>query len=359
MDSVSLEPDAPMAAAGTLDLTALEPYLRQHCVSVFGSIEPRQRLTAQQFGTGYSNRTYLLGWGAAKCVLRCPPPPPFPPGTHDMRREHRVLEHLHPAYPLAPAALHLCRDRSVLGEPFLLMQWRAGRLLSGPVASEIEAIADGPRQLCDAFVRALVELHKIEIKKDGLGTLALGGDFLARHIAGLHKRWLSVAGAGHDVDQLAQRLNDERPHSNAALMIHNDFKFDNVLIELSPTPSITAVLDWELSTIGDPIVDVGMALAYWQEPADATGRSHGLGAITARAGWPSRRELFEAYRARRPLDADMLYCEALGLFQLAVIVEQLARSERLSDPRHRALSGKGRALLAAALSLLTRSPSMH
>src|SRR5262245_2526036 len=243
-------------------------------------------LEVLQFPGGHANLTYLLRFGEREVVLRRPPHGPLPRGAHDMAREHRVLSVLWQAFPLAPRALALCQDLAVIGAPFFLMERRHGLVVRTETPPELDTSHDGRRRAGLALVDALADFHAIEPATLGLETLGRPDGYLARQLSGWSARWeraadrlLPVFARVHD------RLVATQPESGAPALLHNDWKLDNAMLDPADPGRLCAVLDWDMATVGDPLVDLGILLAYWSEDDDVPAR-RGVTPVTTATGFP-------------------------------------------------------------------------
>lgn len=329
---------APIRLGEELDTAALAEYLR-------GRIEGAERgISLQQFPGGHSNLTYLLSAGGREYVLRRPPLGPVAAKAHDMAREYNVLRLVHPVFPPAPAALLLCEDPAVIGATFYLMERRHGMVLreEAPAGLPADTVSRG-------FIDCLADLHRIDIGRHGLSSLGHPEGFLARQVRGWTDRWERAKtedppGMKEVMDWLATRL----PASGPPAMVHNDFKLDNVMLDPASPGRISAVLDWEMATAGDPLVDLGGTLCYWLEG----------GGLTTQPGWYSREQLMERYAGRTGRNLSSLgYYEVLGCFKLAVILQQIYfrwHRGQTRDERFRDFPSRVRALVQAALRTLER-----
>ncbi len=338
-----LDQPQPVRAGETLDLDRLTEWLRQH-TAVLDGLDPSTRLTVQQFPSGYSNLTYMLAAGERELVLRRPPFGNTVATGHDMNREHRVLSALAPVYPLAPAPLAACDDPEVLGVPFYLMERRRGMILRRRLPKGMVLDREQARALSTSLIDGLADLHAIDWRAIGLGDLGKPEGYAERQISGWTRRWQAAKTKDlPSMDQLAKWLAAELPadaDQNPAL-IHNDYKYDNVVLDPDLLTRITAVLDWEMATIGSPALDLGTTLGYWVDATDdARLQSFAFGP-TNLPGSLTRAELVERYQERsgRAITKPVFH-RVFGMFKIAVIIQQIfARYQRGStqDPRFAAL----------------------
>jgi aminoglycoside phosphotransferase (APT) family kinase protein len=279
----------------------------------------------EQFPGGHSNLTYLLRCEQRELVLRRPPLGPVPPKAHDMAREFRVLEAIGPHFPAAPRVELLCEDPAILGTVFYLMERRRGVILRRSAPADAFDAGDYPRRVSEAFIDCLAELHAIDIRRHGLDHLGRPEGFLERQVRGWSERWQRAKTTDlAQMDRLSRWLTDHRPPSPPATVVHNDFKLDNLMLDPADPGRVAAVLDWEMATVGDPLVDLGIVLCYWPEPGDPPSRREAISPLTTEPGWPSRRELLDRYQARSGLDLSaILYYEVFGVFKLAVVLQQI------------------------------------
>ncbi len=327
----ALRDDDPLTA----HVAALVAELRRRGV-VDGDVELRR------FAGGYSNLTYLVRHGGGELVLRTPPPGAVHiKAGHDMAREGHVLERLHPHFPLAPRPVLVVDDAgaSPLGVPFFVMERKRGRVVRAGFVEDAPTM----HALSGAFIDALAALHAIDVRATGLAALGKPEGYLRRQVEGWiardeHSRVDDVS----DLRVVAAWLRAHLPtRPERACVVHNDFKYDNVVVDERDPRRIVGVLDWELAAIGDPVVDLGTVLAYWvQADDDDALKALPLGP-TALPGNRSRAELVERYQAAggRPVD-DLLFGFVLGAYRIAIIAQQIyfrfARGYT-SDPRFAAL----------------------
>ncbi len=337
------DPDAPQAvrAGEELDAARLAAFLGGHVPGLAG-VEAGD-IKVAQFGGGFSNLTYLVRVGEAggttlDLVLRRPP---FGArrGTgsgfaHDVLREYRLLAALRPAsgpapFTRVPRVVAACEDPAVLGAPFFLMERVAGVILRGRPG---DPIPDAPtlRGLSERFVAELAALHAVDWRANGLAEFGRPAGYVARQVSGWRGRWVAArTGDVAAVDRLAEWLDAHQPPEPAdaldrATLLHNDFKYDNFVLDPGDLTRVVGVLDWEMATVGAPLMDLGTSLAYWLESDDPPVlRGLGLG-VTAAAGNMTRAELVEAYGRATGRDvSDALFYFAYGVFKLAVVAQQI------------------------------------
>ncbi len=313
-------------------------------------------IEVEQFPRGHSNLTYLVRAGGREYVLRRPPLGPVAPKAHDVAREYRVLQAVHPHFSEAPEVFLLCEDPSVIGGPFFLMERRRGIVIRDSAPPEFAAIPDYPRLVSEAFIDCLVRLHSVDISQDGLHSLGRPEGFVERQVRGWAERWTRAQTEElPEMDRVVQWLGQRLPPSDGATLVHNDYKLDNVMLQ--PTGDrVEAVLDWEMTTTGDPLADLGLTLCYWtwaaaaqESPLPATP------AITAQPGWYTRDQFLHRYALRTGRDVSHIgYHEVLGVFKLAVILQQIFyrfHRGQTKDERFRDFDRRVRGLARVALSL--------
>jgi len=299
-----------------LDLTALTAYLTGKLPGV------ERGISLQQFPGGHSNLTYLLKTSEDEYVLRRGPLGPVPPKAHDMAREFHVLEAVHPWFAPAPEVFLLCEDLSVLGAVFFIMERRRGIVVRSSIPPELAAFPKYPRRVSQGFVDCLVQLHSVEIEKHGLTGLGKPAGFLERQVRGWFDRWQRAKTEENAaMDRLMHWLADRMPASPEATLVHNDFKLDNVMLDSHDPGRVEAVLDWEMSTVGDPLVDLGLILCYWTQPSDPGGAKPSL---TSEPGWFTTAELVDYYALKTGRDVSRIsYYEVFAIFKLAVVLQQI------------------------------------
>lgn len=316
----------PVRAGEQLNWAPVAAYLRQHLPShAIPGLDLALAPVVEQFPGGHSNLTYLLRYGSVELVLRRPPLGPLPPTAHDMAREHRWLAAIHPLFPLAPRTYLLCEDPAIAGAPFYVMERRHGLVVR---TDEPPQLADQPaarRRVSRAMIETLADLHAIEIEAHGLSRMGKPAGFVERQVRGWTERWYrSKTDEIPEMDALAAWLPAQLPpNAHPPAIVHGDFKLDNVMLDPADVGRLVAVFDWEMTALGDPLVDLGIFLAYWShgtrlEPNDA------LASVTDRPGWFSRDEVIACYAKRSGRDLSRLpFYEAFALFKVAVVIQQI------------------------------------
>jgi aminoglycoside phosphotransferase (APT) family kinase protein len=290
----------------------------------------------RQFPSGYSNLTYLLRIGERELVLRRPPFGARIPSAHDMGREHRMLAALHPRFGKVPRPLGYCDDDSVIGAPFYVMERIRGVILRDPRRVDLDAAA--MRRVSELLVDGLAELHGLDWRTPGLAELSRPDGYAGRQVRGWSERYARArTDTLEGVEEAAAWLAENVPRESGASLVHNDYKYDNLVFDPELT-RIAAVLDWEMATIGEPLMDLGTTLAYWLDRDDPEPlRATGLLGLTARPGNLSRAEIVERYARATGRDiSNIVFYYAFGLFKVAVIVQQIYARYRKGltrDPR--------------------------
>ena len=315
----------------------------------------------EQFPNGHSNLVYLVRAGGIEYVLRRPPLGPVAPKAHDMGREYRVLEAVHPQFPEAPRVHRLCEDPTVIGAPFFMMERRHGIVLRDDAPSAWSAIPDYPQRVSQAFVDCLVRLHAVDIADPRVASLGKPEGFLERQVRGWAERWRRAETEEIDaMSRVIEWLAGRIPRSPAPALVHNDFKLDNAMFRDS-ADALEAVLDWEMATLGDPLADLGLTLCYWvwAGVAEADHPHPATPVITTRPGWFTRDEFVERYaRATGREVTNLGWYEVLGIFKLAVILQQIYfryRCGQTSDIRFHDFDVRVRGLVSLAGRLVEQS----
>ncbi|MGC2059535.1 MAG: phosphotransferase family protein [Candidatus Sulfotelmatobacter sp.] len=333
-------------AGEELNLDRLQPFLFEH----FGQ---NKAPSVEQFPSGHSNLTYLLRLGRREVVLRRPPFGSKVRSAHDMAREYRVLSKLSAAYPAAPKAILFCGDLSILGAPFYLMERIRGVIIRRDPPHGTPFPPKTARELSEAFIDNLVRLHRVDYSAIGLPDLGKTQGYLERQVRGWIERYHNSR--THDlseVERISAWMIERMPVSQRAALIHNDYKYDNLVLDPADITKIVGVLDWEMCTLGDPLTDLGTALAYWSDPQDPEELQEIRSAPTTLPGTLSRQQLIERYTAAMGMDhADMTFYLTFARFKVAVILQQIyyRYAQGLTqDERFAALPKRIRILLRAS-----------
>src|SRR5712692_6520034 len=331
-----------------LDLTRLEPFLRSHFPDESASIG------VKQFPSGHSNLTYLVSLGERELVLRRPPFGSKVKTAHDMGREFRVLSKLHDVYPPAPRVVLHCDDESVLGAPFYLMEPIAGIIIRRTVPAGIEFSAAVAKRLSESFIDNLARLHSLDYAAAGLSDLGKPQGYLERQVRGWIERYHGAR--THDlseIERISSWMNDHLPPFSDAALIHNDYKYDNVVLDSQDIAKIVGVLDWEMCTIGDPLSDLGATLAYWIDPNDPEELQKIRWGPTNFPGSLTRAELVQRYTKAATRDvSSMVFYLAFARFKIAVIIQQIYyryHQGLTKDQRFASMPGLIKNLLLASL----------
>ena len=340
-----------------LDWAALASYLRWHLEDdQVAGLRLNEAMQVAQFPGGHSNLTYLIRFGGAELVLRRPPLGPVPARAHDMAREHRWLAALNPVFPLAPRPYLLCDDPSVIGCVFYIMERRRGIVVRHDEPMPLAGHPSMRRRLSEAMVDTLAALHRLDVSHGPLAGLGKPIGFLDRQVHGWTERWeRSRLDAVPEMDALALWLAAHQPPDALdPAVVHGDFKVDNVLVNSLDPAELVAVLDWEMAALGDPLVDLGIMLAYWT-PTDGGDQQDALATVTGRAGYMSRDELIGRYADLSGRDVtDIRFYEAFAVFKVAVVIQQIYfrfRSGQTDDPRFAALGNRVASLAGRAWAL--------
>ena len=347
----------PVRGSEQLDWDALAAFLRGRLPRVVGeSFDAAAPLAVEQFPGGHSNLTYLLRFGEREFVLRRPPFGPVPPKAHDMAREFHILEALHPVYPLAPRPFLLCEDAGVIGATFYLMERRRGLVVRSEEPPELEGRPAERRRASAALVDALARLHAVDIRAHGLDSLGKPAGFVERQVRGWAERWhRSQTDELPEMDALAAWLAARLPPDpERPTLVHGDYKLDNVMLDAGDVGSVVGVFDWEMSAVGDPLVDLGILLGYWVHTSTLAQRDT-VSPVTNREGWFTREEVLGRYGEGTGLDLSGVgFYEVFAVFKLAVVLQQIFfryRRGQTDDPRFAALGERVEWLARVATAL--------
>ncbi len=304
----------------TLPVEALKAFLHKENLI----IDPQSALIVHQYPGGYSNLTYRLEIEEKTYVLRRPPAGAIKRG-HDMGREYKVLSKLHPIFPKVPKTYLYTDAPEVIGAPFYLMEEVKGVILHDKEVQRRDIQPDAFARIADRWLQTFVELHQLDYQAAGLEDLGRPEGYVARQVRNWSKQYLKAA--TDDIPTAQQVMNwmeTHQPKEYNFSLIHNDFKYNNVVFADDSWEEITAVLDWEMCTIGDPLMDLGTSLGYWVTAADPEVLQIASRSPTILEGNPTRREIVEQYvqKTGQPIRYLTFYY-AYGLFKIAVIVQQI------------------------------------
>ncbi len=322
------EDGVEVRAEDAFDVAAVAPWLREHASDPAGLDGTP---TVRQFAGGASNLTYLLTYPTREVILRRPPSGAKARGAHDMSREFTIQSRLAPVFDRVPQMLAFCDDQTVLGSDFYVMERLRGTILRRDLPPDLTLSPPDAATLCRTFLDVLVELHQVDPGQAGLGSLDRGPGYVARQVGGWSKRFRAARTDDvGDYEQVMTWLDEHQPDDVASRVVHNDFRLDNVVLGPPAAGSVplrvTGVLDWEMATLGDPLMDLGGALAYWIQADDdedylAIRRqpSHVPGMLT-------RAEMVAYYAERSGFEVSpeqWRFYEVFGLFRLGVIAQQI------------------------------------
>ncbi|WP_462411804.1 phosphotransferase family protein [Neobacillus sp. Marseille-QA0830] len=334
------EDTIPVRKGEEVNLSVLEKFLRESIPSL-----PAAPLEILQFSVGHSNLTYQLRIGDWEAVLRRPPLGPVAPKAHDMEREYRILAELNPIFPAAPKPILFSEDLDIVGSPFFMMERKHGIVLDTSFPDGVEVTPDLCRQISGIMVENLAQLHSIDYRTTGLTEISKPDGFMERQVHG----WIARFDRAKTdeipvVDSLKSWLVKHMPTHSDAAVIHYDFKLNNAMLN-EDFSKLVGLFDWEMTTVGDPLADLGAALSYWNLPDDSELLTKGLGKdpVTAvHPGFFTKHEFVELYAKKTGRDVSNLhYYLTFAYFKLAVICQQIYyryKRGQTSDPRFAGLN---------------------
>ncbi len=281
-------------------------------------------LNVVQFPGGYSNLTYSVNIENNDYVLRRPPFGAVKRG-HDMGREYKVLSKLNPVFNKAPRTYIYTENNDIIGAPFYMMEKVDGTIIRPNNVKQLNISADNFKIIAEAWLNTFVELHNVDYKSVGLGDLGKPEGYVERQVMNWGKQYLKAA-----TDEIPQAekvmkwLEENQPKKYNSTLIHNDYKYDNIVYDKNDWSKVIAVLDWEMCTLGDPLMDLGTSLSYWFTDDDPAWLTAGLPMTTGEPGNPSRMEVVEMYEKQSGRKVDhLVFYYSYGLFKIAVIVQQI------------------------------------
>lgn len=348
-------PEVDVVRAGEdLDWPKVETYLRERLPAEIST----GAFDVLQFPNGSANLTYLVRFGGIELVLRRPPFGTLAPGAHDMKREYRVLSRLWRVFDAAPRAYLFCDDHEVAGADFFVMERRRGEVIRGVIPASMRHHMGVGRRIGLALVDRMAEFHTLDPDTVGLGTLGRPDGFVARQLRGWKRRWDLVADARYDAEmsELHARLVAGLPQPQRVSFVHNDLKLDNCMFDPSDPDRVTSFFDWDMTTLGDPLIDLGTLLNYWPDPSDGQGEKRFSHSGMERMGLSPRADIVARYANRSGLDlAAIGWYEAFALWKTATVIQQLHHRWKVgdsTDPRMETVADSLPILLRNASSLL-------
>ncbi|HET8730205.1 MAG TPA: phosphotransferase family protein [Moraxellaceae bacterium] len=338
-----------------LDVAAVNAYLQARIPGLAGEPDVRQ------FPGGASNLTYLLRYADRDFILRRPPAGRKAKGAHDMVREARIMQALKPVYPYVPEVFAICEDDAVIGSEFYVMQRLVGVIPRQDFPPELHLTPERTRQLCLNVIDKLVELHQVNLQLAGLATLGKGEGYVSRQITG----WTERLRAAHTPDnrdfaEVIAWLEAKKPAGEVAItLIHNDFRFDNVVLDPDDL-HVIGVLDWEMATLGDPLMDLGNSLAYWVQADDDAIFQLMRRQPTNAPGMLTRDEVIAYYGEKTGWKVDNFdFYSVYGLFRLAGIAQQIWYRyfhKQTTNPAYASFGPMVNYLEQRCLELIRKSP---
>jgi aminoglycoside phosphotransferase (APT) family kinase protein len=360
----------PVRPGDELPIDRLARYLQDN-IDGLGSL-----VVVHQFLTGAANLTYLLEFTERRLVIRRPPFGVIAVGAHDMKREYRALSRLWRSYDRAPRAYLLCDDHSIVGSDFLVIEYRPGVVVWGGVPASMAGQHDAGRRIGFAVVDALADLHLLDPDQAGVADLGRPDGFVDRQVRGWRARWAAVAEpllanladtqgpadgpatdstGGQDlVAEAGARLAATMPESVRTSVVHNDFKIDNCQFDPASPDRVRSVFDWDMATIGDPLIDLGTMLNYWPDPSDDPDDRPSYPDGQQDMGLPTRAEVRERYALATGADLSAVnWYEAFGCWKTAIVVAQLYHRYLMGDSHDLRQGLKGDRIMPLARRALT------
>ena len=330
-------------------------FLKAHLPELQGEIE------IKQYPSGFSNLTYFVKVGNREMVLRRPPFGKKAKTAHDMGREYKILSALKPVFPYCPEPLVYTEDESVLGAPFYVMEKISGIILRRDLPASLSLDINEARTLSENLIKTQYQLHSVDYEKAGLGDFGKPAGYVKRQVEGWSGRYRDARTPdAPDFEKVMEWLNDKMPGESGLVgIIHNDFKFDNTVLNPTNPTEIIGVLDWEMATLGDPLMDLGSSLGYWVEKDDPPYMQLIRQMPTNLDGMLTRKEQFDLYTKLMNISSDYFdFYYSFGLFRLAVIAQQIYYRfyhGQTKDPRFAQLIQPIKALEATALNVIAKS----
>ena len=341
---------APVRRGEDLNWEVIEDFLRRELPD---AVDASGSFMVRQFPNGAANLTYLISFGETELVLRRPPFGTLAPGSHDMAREYKVLSRLWKIFPKAPRAFVFTDDSSIAGSDMFVMERRSGEVIRGVIPHSMRHHVDLGRRIGFALTDAISEFHLLDPSDVGLENLGKPDGFAERQVRGWKKRWDLVTDERYDaiMGEIHRKLSDSIPTPQRVSFVHNDLKLDNCMFRPDNPDEVEAIFDWDMTTLGDPLIDLGTLLNYWPDPDDdpevTRGGHDGLGSV----GLPKRSEIVEHYAQVSGLDLSRIgWYEAFGQWKTATVLQQLHYRWKVGDSKDERM-----ALIADALPKFTET----
>ena len=308
----------PVRVGEELDWQNLEVWLKKNMPGLNGSMQ------ISQFHGGHANLTYCLGFNEIELVVRRQPFGEIAPGAHDMSREYRALSGLNPVFDRAPRVHAFCEDCTVIGAPFIVMDRRLGVIVRSAIPKEFQGLDNIEQRVSFALVDAMAELHDLDPAAIGLDDLGRPGGFVSRQLKGWHGRWQRVVDQEYPMfEAVYQALVERQPETRRHTLVHNDLKLDNCMFHADDPDRVATILDWDMTTLGDPLIELGTLLSYWTQADDEYDRSPTIDLDMT--GFPTRGCLIARYAEHGDDVSEIGWYEAFGLWKQVVVLQQLYR----------------------------------
>jgi aminoglycoside phosphotransferase (APT) family kinase protein len=309
------------------DVPAMAAWLAEHAGPGRTDVDLSGVPEVRQFPGGVSNLTYLLRYPGGDIILRRPPKGAHHKGAHDMGREHRIQTALERVLPYVPRTIAYCGDAAVIGTPFYVMERLVGPILRKELPYDVRLSREQVGALCRNVIDLLVELHSVDLESTGLAAMDKGSGYVRRQVEGWSERYRAAKtwNVG-SFEKVMVWLADNQPADHAHRLVHNDFRFDNVVLDPDDLTRPVGLLDWELATVGDPLMDLANSLGYWIQADDGALMNAFRRQPTHLPGMMTREQVVAYYCQRsgqRVTNREWAWYEVFGLFRVAVIAQQV------------------------------------
>jgi aminoglycoside phosphotransferase (APT) family kinase protein len=340
-------------AEDAFDIEAMAAWLAAQADSGRAGVDLSAVPEVLQFSGGVSNLTYVLRYPDGDLILRRPPKGAHSKAAHDMGREHRIQTALGRVLPYVPRTVALCDDASVIGTPFYVMERLVGPIPRKELPRSVQLSRDQVASLCRNVIDVLVELHAVDLRSTGLADLGRGPGYVRRQVEGWSERYRSARtwNVG-SFEKVMAWLADNQPADRTHTLVHNDFRFDNVVLDPDDPTRPVGLLDWELATVGDPLMDLANSLGYWIQADDGVLMNAFRRQPTHLPGMMTREEVVSYYSQRsgeRVTNGEWAWYEVFGLFRVAVIAQQVYKRYLAKQTTNRAFRFFGLAVVMLEL----------